>query len=572
MTDPARRDFLKISAALAAAGATGGISPLFLGNVRAAEVRVKPPPVKPLRRAQSTTIEFTEGVPARISVASLLPAGADRYHGGWEVQVGGSTPNSALNYLPGVNFDAATRSITYDGSPLSANPEALTPNPGYYIGYEGVPYNPHWQFPPTQLIPPAPKAIGGEYISQSIYGGSKHTRFVYCDWDGKVYNMGGDYSAYGYPTLRGGGDGRMAWWRFDPRDGTWDNYYPMWGKAGEQVPLMPDRMNWDWDADRQIFWLNHGSPRMGPYGYFCNNVASLAPGNSDTKQAWKGEGGIADAVPERITDDALPTLIFDPKTQSMRYACATPILNAPWLQSWNTFMQASAYHRASKRWYALATDANGNIMVCWLDTTPFDSDPTKLAWQTATVDTSKVAPPMKNPYNVGRSTPHCVDEQAALIYMFHGGDNQAIYGLTLPGHPLREHNIVQVADLSTAIGYNMSSAPSGTGMGTESPFIFIPEHRVLVLMIEPSEEEVGPYSRSLEINVDTGAVMEGPRFPNSDIDGLPWFPNAGFWYPPTQELILYGIAIMNHNRVGGNRSWDKPTGNLPTAMLRYKRS
>src|SRR5690349_7118254 len=71
----------------------------------------------------SSTITFTEGTPARVSVAGLMPSGADRYHGGWEVQVNGfpNTDNHDFNWLPGVYFDPATQEMVYDGSPMSLN-------------------------------------------------------------------------------------------------------------------------------------------------------------------------------------------------------------------------------------------------------------------------------------------------------------------------------------------------------------------------------------------------------------------------------------------------------------------
>jgi hypothetical protein len=70
---------------------------------------------------------------------------------------------------------------------------------------------------------------------------------------------------------------------------------------------------------------------------------------------------------------------------------------------------------------------------------------------------------------------------------------------------------------------------------------FIPEHRSVVLFWEPFVQNVGPYSSSLTINVDTGVITDGPRFPNYDDVNRPWFPGKAVWYPPTQELVVYAF-------------------------------
>lgn len=552
------------------------------------------------------TITFTEGVPQRISIADVLPAGADRYHGGYEACGSGYAP--PYQYLPGVYFDPKTKEMVYDGSKMSLNPIAVTPNLGYYVGYESGPYG-HWQFPPTMNPTPAPTAVNGKMTSMSIHGESKHTRFVYCPLDGKFYNMGGDYQALNLPTLRGGEDGRMVWWRVDVRTNppTWDHYYPQWGKAGDQVPLQPDRMNWDWDPVHSVFWCAHGSDRMGPNGYYSNTLARFRkdfPNSTDFLQAWQYEAGtqtsvFADAVPEAISDPDCPILVFDPIAGTMKYACASPVLKAPWTAGNTTdnVMQSTTFHVASKRWYAVRK-YNSGLRISWLDTTPFPSNPTALAWQEVDVDLSTSAANNltgtgNHAYNagIGGGSPVFCDQTKHIVYMIDSGPSPAVLGLTLPGHSLGAHKVILVADLSPILNYATGYAhnadwspknlpgplpgfnagynsPSGVTLMSTSPHAWIPEHRALVVMMEPGSEQVGVWSRSMEINVDTGTVTEGPRFPNSELDGMPWFPNACLWHAPTDELILYGI-YMFEPKINCNRSWDVTGGTVPSVWNRY---
>jgi hypothetical protein len=308
VTDPIRRDFLKASAALAAAGATGGIGPLLLTKAQAAEVRVKPPPVKPLRRAPSTTIEFTEGVPARVSVASLLPAGADRYHGGYYDMIPGTS--SVADFIQGLSFDNKTLELVYDGSPLSANSYngktlAANPNTSYYIGTESGPYNAHWQYPPTEVPIPQATVVNGVPTQQAITNQCKHTRPRFCPLDGKVHIFGGDYSSVGLlGPPESPQNGRMLMWNVDPVSGIFGFDYPPHGRPGEDVPLSSDLMGYAWDNGRRLWWVMFGSARPG----YVSDAA------------WKADGGLANAWPADANEPGpMPIFVFDPKLPQPKY-------------------------------------------------------------------------------------------------------------------------------------------------------------------------------------------------------------------------------------------------------------
>lgn len=548
VVDPARRrDFLKASAALAAAAAAGGAGWLGMHAAHAQTVRVKPPPVKPLRRAQTTTIEFVEGVPARVSVASLLPTGADRYHGGYYDMIPGSS--SVDDHIQGLSFDPATRELVYDGSPLSANSYngtiyAANPNTSYFIGAETGPYNAHWQYPPTAVAIPQPKTVAGVPVQQGITNQCKHTRPRFCPLDGKVHIFGGDYSSVGLlGPPESPQNGRMLMWNLDPVSGVWGLDYPPRGRAGENMPLSSDLMGYAWDDGRKLWWVMFGSSRPGY--------------TSDA--AWKADGGLANAWPADANDPGpLPVFVFDPKLAQPRYTLL-PVKTA-WPGT--EVIAEIAYDEASKRIYAMEPGSNG-VLVHWLDTTPYDSDPARLAWQSVTIDlslgsASNLTGTGDHRFAVGMThSPMHVDDSTRRLY-FLDSRRPAVLALTLPGHPQGEHKVQLVANLPGMP--DMSTVAQGLTACASSPFMWVPEHRSLVLLCEPVKHQVGPQTNSYTIDADSGTVSEGPRYPTRP-DGRPWFPNAGVWFPPTQELMLY--AFIEDDTGGGPIA-------VPQTFVRYK--
>lgn len=526
MDSKRRRDFLKASAALATAAAAGGMTSLDVVHAAPA-VRDKPAPVKPLRRSQGTTINFTEGVPARISVASLLPGGADRYHGGfYDMTVGTASVDA---HIQGMSFDPATLELVYDGTPLSANSYngtvyAANPNTSYFIGAETGPYNAHWQYPPTEVPIPQATYISGVATQQAITNACKHTRPRFCPLDNYVHVFGGDYSSAG---LLGPADspqnGRMLMWRVDPVSGTWALDYPARGRSGEDMPLSSDLMGYAWDNARGLWWVMFGSSRAG-YG-------------SDA--AWKADGGLASAWPADANEPGpMPVFVFDPKLAQPKYTLLP--VKTPWPGT--EVIAEIAYDETSRRIYAMEPGTNG-VLVHWLDTGPFDTNPAQLAWQSVTIDLSSGAPGNltggdKHRNIVGMThSPMHVDDSTRRLY-FIDSRTPAVLALTLPGNALGEHRVQLLADLPGMPDF--STVSQGLTGCASMPFIWVPEHRTLVLLSEPVKHMVGPQTNSYTIDVDSGGVSEGPRFPNRT-DGRPWFPGAGVWYPPTQELLLYAF-------------------------------
>jgi hypothetical protein len=293
---------------------------------------------------------------------------------------------------------------------------------------------------------------------------------------------------------------------------------------------------------------------------------------------WKGDGGVCDAYPEGSNDNDLPVFVYDPKgTTSFKLARASPVLLCPWTQVYPVCM-GTGYHAASKRWYGIAKGTYGPL-VSWLDTTNWETNPNSLAWQTLDIDLRVGAPNnltgngnhaamLYGPLN----TPIFMDDTAKVAYFFDVGVNPAILALTLPGHPQGEHRVLQVVDMKATIFYDIAQQFGGLTNVTISPFVWIPEHRCIVWMQEPGEENVGPWTLSMQIDVDTGVVTEGPRYPNSDEDGMPYHPNCGVWFPPTGELILFGLSIMSHAILHGNRGWDANPNDpsVPKVWNRYK--
>jgi hypothetical protein len=87
----------------------------------------------------------------------------------------------------------------------------------------------------------------------------------------------------------------------------------------------------------------------------------------------------------------------------------------------------------------------------------------------------------------------------------------AILAFTLPGHPLGEGKVQLVARMPVV---DLTTAAMGATASIASAWI--PEHRSLVIFWEPLWHQVGPYTASLTIDVDTGAITAGPRWPNYD--------------------------------------------------------
>lgn len=460
---------------------------------------------------------FQEGVPSSIDVSALLPPSADRYHGGYfSRQVGVYSDD---DHLPGVTFDAATKRIVYDGSLLTASGVFKNPNSSYFLGAETGPYNAHWQYPPRTINIPPP--AGGKVTS--INGGSKHTRARFCPWDPSIYIFGGDYGSVGLINDLHQ-DGRMLIWRFDPVANTWTLPYPALGRAGEEQPLSPDIMGWTPDRARQIFWISWGDSRAG--------VAS--------ETHWKSLGGLSDVWPKSaiggtITD--APIFTFDPKPPLPKYKrCG--------FQPWNIIqpkMREHAYDEQTKRMYKLEPVGTG-VRVHYLDTTLYETDPMNMPWAQVDVDLAAGRPNNltgsgAHQFATGYFESPChIDELKRLLY-FVDSRTPAVLALTLTGHPQGAHKIMLIANLPGAP--DLTKSPMGLLACASMPFVWIAEHRCLVLMVEPLWEEVGPLSRSFTIDVDTGIVADGPRFP-SLANGKPWFPGAAEWYPPSQELIVWG--------------------------------
>lgn len=465
-------------------------------------------------------ILFNEGIPARISVAALLPV-ADRYTGGFYCRI----PNvySVSDQLPGVTFDAATKELVYDGQPLANNsyagkPYYTNPNSSYWLGWETPPYSSHWQYPPRTIN--IPQAIAG--VQQAITGGCKHTRARFCPRDGLIHILGGDYSSAGViKDLHQ--DGRMLFWSFDPVANKWKYNYPPLGRTGEDIPLSPDIMGFAWDKTREIWWITYGDARAGV----------------QDQAHWVSLGGLGTVGPVSALGGSItdaPVYTFDPKLPQPKYKRLGVL-------PWNILtpkMREHAYDDATKRLYKLEAGGLKSIRAHWLDTTLYETNPMTMPWLSVDLDLSAGKP--ENLTGSGAhqfatgffESPCHIDEQARLLY-FIDSRTPAVLALTLVGHPQGVHKVKLICNLP---GPDLSKSPMGLLGCASLPFVWIPEHRCLVMMTEPLWEMVGPLSNSFMIDVDTGAVTEGPRFPNLP-NGKPWYPGASVWFPPTQELICY---------------------------------
>jgi len=477
------------------------------------------------------SITFNEGVPSRVKVT--LPVG-DRYHGGFFCRI--PKVYGYSDEIPGVTFDGNTREFVYDGRPLSDNSyngvsQAVNPSSFFWAGAETGPHNPHWQFPPRTIN--IPQAVGG--VQQAITGGCKHTRPRFCPRDNLIHICGGDYSSAGI-IKDGHQDGRMLLWNFDPVVNKWGFDYPPMGRAGDDIPLSPDAMGFAWDKSREIWWITYGDPRAGVQ----NDVH------------WKSLGGLATAYPASALawpiNDA-PVFTFDPKVGKY---------NKLGIMPWNIMSPKTrehAYDDTSKRLYKLDASSTLDLRVRWLDTTNYETDPLNMPWSMVDISLSAIG----HRYATGYFESPChIDEVKRLLY-FVDSRTPAVLALTLPGHPSGEHKVSVLAPLPQMKNYALDM-PMGLLAMASMPFVWIPEHRCLVMMVEPLYEQVGPWSNSFQIDVDTGVVSDGPRFPSKPADGKPWFPNAAVWFPPTQELIVY--AFYPNSQLSGTQS--------PETMHAYK--
>jgi hypothetical protein len=473
-------------------------------------------------------INFTEGVPSSFDLTPYLPVGADRYHGGFYDINGSITGNE--DYLPGVSYSESTKKIVYDGSLLSSASgglPALTPNTNeYFVGYEGGPYNAHWQFPPRTYTSPGP--VGG--VSVSLNSQSKHTRPRWCPYDNLLYIFGGDYTVQNLqPGNAGGANGEMLLWKMNPTTNVWALAFPAKGIAGQPIPLASDLMCFTWDSLNQVFWCMHGSCRPG--------FASAA--------SWTANGGLGTAIPSDNTNGQPQFFAFDPKLSTPTYILMTQTV--PWNLNLQQVCECT-FDPGSNRVYAMQVSASKSLTLFWLDVTNYATNAAGMAW--AQVDLSLAVGAAENLTGTGihqfvkgpSITPLHVDTTNKLLY-FVDTRNPAILAVTLPGNALGTHKITLIADLATKFPALDNIAPFYGSNATAMPFMWIPEHRSLVLMGEPWFANVGPSSVSLTINVDTGVVTDGPRFPNRS-DGGAWFCDAGTWFVPTQELILYGHIIF----------------------------
>jgi len=481
-------------------------------------------------RAPLRSVVFKRGVPQRISLASQLP-GADRYSGGYFDQTTGY--KSYFDNLYGVWFDAITLELVYDGRDPDPFKTAANPNPQYFVGVENGPYNSHWQWPATPLPIPLPKAG----ISQALANGNKHTAPVYCPRDKHVHIFGGDFSTSG--LVGGGQNGRPVMWDWDPIANTWRlDYRPPHGMAGDVIPLSPDLMGMCWLPDQEVFFIAWGVSRPG----FPNAAA------------WKADGGVANALPADNAESdptKLPCFIFDPKLARPRFLLAG--VGIDWAQ--NDVRQIE-YDPVSKRVYGLRV-YNDRVRVHYLDVSTLGSATPSLAWRH--VDVPTVA---GHSYAIPGQWKINVDEAGRRLFWF-DARRPALMAITLSGHPEGEFKMQVVTELPAPAG---SIVDAAMGLTASIPAAWIPEHRSIVVMWEPLWHQVGPNTASLTINVDTGVVSQGPRFPNMDGGRKqPWFPGEMVWYPPTQELLVYGFMYS-----GEEARNDIALSGMPQTNWRYK--
>jgi len=485
---------------------------------------------KVLRSSPPANVEiaFTKGIPSRVSVKHLIPEG-ERFHGGYYDTVAGY--HSYCSNLVGVTFDARTCELVYDGR--DPDPQGIAENPSrsFWIGSELRCSDTHWQWPPTAM--PIPQPVAGKH--RALANPAKHTAAVYCPWDQKIRIFGGDFSTWG--LLGAGMNGRAIMWDWHPITNNWKlGFAPPGGIEGDVLPLSPDIMGMCWDTEFERLFIAWGNSR---------------PGYANAKE-WAAHGNKASVYPADNAEadmSNMPCFTFDPKLSRPKFALAGVAI--PW--DMNNQVHEIAYDSTTHRIYA-AKDVGG-LRVYWLDT---HGNPLK--WQSVDVSLAAGAPNNLTGSGDHRNLatgywPIHVDEKGRRL-LFMDARTPAILAFTLPGHPLGEGKVqliarMPVVDLTTA----------AMGLTASIAGAWIPEHRSLVVFWEPLWHQVGPYTASLTIDVDTGAISAGPRWPNYDGEARPWFPNRAIWYPPTQELIVYGF-MYDHNTL--------PNVTVPQTNYRYR--
>ena len=316
-----------------------------------------------------------------------------------------------------------------------------------------------------------------------------------------------------------------------------------------------------WTARRRDSALtrHHGNVLAARAGGLLHRVGRIASGFSDDAQ-WKAQGGVADAYPQGLatqgrgsaeTDPTrMPCFLFDPKLQRPRFLLAG--VGIDWAQN---DVRQIAYDPSSKRVYGIRVLADG-VRIHWLDVSTLGSPTPRLAWDHADLPSIPGhAQMLPGQFNIN------VDVTGRRLLWF-DARHPALMAVTLPGHAEGEHKVHAVAELPAPAG---DLTVASMGLTASIPVAWVPEHRSIVVMWEPLWHQIGPDSASFTINVDTGAVSQGPRFPNLDRRSQPWFPGEMVWYPPTQELIVYGFMWW-----GDDVRNDIATAGVPQTNWRYK--
>jgi hypothetical protein len=290
-------------------------------------------------------------------------------------------------------------------------------------------------------------------------------------------------------------------WDWNPITNDWKlGMSPPGGLAGDVIPLSPDIMGMAWDVQRERMFITWGNSR---------------PGFSDAAN-WKSYGYLATPYPSSQTEptaEAMPCFIYDPK-ESRPFTKLAGV-GSPLPQQ--SFYQNLAYDPTHQRMYLL----DEGKTLHWLDLTQ-----TPLVWQSQLLDLGE--------HQTGwiHMTTRMHVDVATKRLMFLLTDTQpALLAVSLPDHRVSKICDLPVVDLSKA----------AMGLVAMPGFAWCAELRSVVLLWEPLWHHCGPWSSSLTVNVDSGAISAGPRFPNYDAQNRPWVPHHLVWYPPTRELIAFGF-------------------------------
>jgi hypothetical protein len=513
-----RRTFIRV------VGASLGAGP-FAARTQTREATPDPDDARHSEPGEATTrtadqayaatlppVVFRKGLPQRIHLGTHLPRG-ERYNGGWF----DTEPNyhSYDRNLVGVTFDAKTCELVYDGRDPDPHKVAQNPSREYWVGVERPRSDTHWHWPPSACrIPPYKAPAVAAQINPN-----KHSVAVYCPWNRHVYIFGGDGTTWG--LLEGGSNGRAVMWDWDPIANTWKvGLNPPGGRSGDVIPLSPDIMGMAWDAENERLFITWGNSRPG--------FATAAD--------WASHGYKATPYPANSNEpsaEAMPCFTYDPK--EARPFTRLAGVGSPRPQ--NSFYQNLAYDPARKRMYLM--DETKTLHWLVLGEQP-------LRWRSEQLDLGAYQ------HDAIHMTTHMVvDESGNRLLFLITGPQPALLAITLP-----EHRMVKVAELPVV---DLSHA--AMGLVAMTPMAWIPEHRSVVVFWEPLFHHVGPWTASMTVNIDTGTISAGPRFPNLDDEKRPWFPHQLVWYPPTQELLAFGFM------------WDdagRENMTVPQTNYRYK--